>query len=85
MKALSRTRKPIGFDILVRRDWLRLCEKRFLLHAPNIYVGTIREACESTGRGWSAAAKIILAASPTVDLTIPEDLRHKIQQLANGK
>jgi len=74
-----------SFDTLVCRDWLRLSNQGFLLRNPNLHVYAIRKACESASRGWSATAKIILAASPTVNLNFPESLWHKIKQLADAK
>src|SRR5438874_3512010 len=61
-----------SFDTLVRRDWLRLSNQRFLLRNPTPHVFAIRKACESASWRWSAAAKIILAAIPTVNLKLPE-------------
>ena len=74
-----------SFDSLVRRDWRRFIRNRFLLRHPGLHIGPIREACESRKRGWPAAANIILAASPTVNLNFPDDLWHKIKELAGAK
>lgn len=73
-----------SFDRLVRKDWRRLCERRFLLRNPGLYVGAIRQACESPTTGWSAAARIVLTAAPTTQLNLPETMRAALEALANG-
>jgi tetratricopeptide (TPR) repeat protein len=74
-----------SFDQLVRRDWRRLIANRFLLRNPGIFIGQISEACESKKGGWSAAANVILAASPTVNLDFPDELWNKLRDLASVK
>ena len=71
-----------ALDELMRRDWLRFCDNPFMLSLPRLYVGAIREACESADRGWPASARIILKASPTTNLTIPDDMRAKLEAIA---
>ena len=67
---------------LARRDWLRLCENRFLLREPGIHVGVIRQACASDAVGWPAVARIILAAIPATSLGVPESLRASLRMMA---
>jgi hypothetical protein len=74
-----------SFDQLVRKDWRRLIGNRFQLRHPTLYIGPISEACESKKRGWSAAANVILAASPTVTLNLPDELWNKLKDLASEK
>ena len=71
-----------SFDILVRKDWQRFSDNPFLLRNPSLYVDTIRKACDSKNRGWSAAANIILVAIPTVHTKFPESLLNKLRDLA---
>jgi hypothetical protein len=72
-----------SFDTLVRRDWLRFCENPFMLRSPGLYVNAIREACGSSVVGWPAAARVILAALPTVKLAVPEGLQRRLEEIAN--
>jgi hypothetical protein len=71
-----------SMDTLVRRDWLRLCERRFLLREPGIHVGAIRQACTSDAAGWPAAVRIILAAIPATSLEVTESLRVSLRMVA---
>jgi len=72
-----------SFDAVVRRGWLRFCDRPFVLRAPQLYVGAIREACQTSVVGWSTAAKIILAAAPATRLNIPEGMRRRLLETAN--
>jgi hypothetical protein len=71
-----------SFDILVRKDWQRFSDNPFLLRNPSLYVDTIRKACDSKNRGWSAAANIIRVAIPTVQTKFSESLLNKLRELA---
>jgi hypothetical protein len=72
-----------SFDAVVRRGWLRFCDRPFVLRSPQLYVGAIREACQTSLVGWSAAAKIILAAAPATRLNIPDGMRGRLLEAAN--
>jgi hypothetical protein len=74
-----------SFDRLVRKDWRRFIGNRFLLRHPALYIPPISDACDSKIQGWGAAANIILAASPTVNLTFPDGLRRQIKDLAGAE
>ncbi len=61
-----------GFAALIRADWRRLSDAPFLLRNPRLYVGAIRDAWDAfaDGEHWRAAARMILAAVPAVNLNI---------------
>lgn len=73
-----------AFDGLVRSDWWRFCDNPFMLRSPRLYVDAIRRACESRGSGWPAAARIILSALPTTNLTIPGTMCARLEEIAHS-
>lgn len=73
-----------SFCGLVRKDWQSFCDKRFLLRSPNLYVDSIRKACDFKKLSWSAGASIILAAYPTVALNLPKSILENIKQMAES-
>jgi hypothetical protein len=77
-RELMRTVSGAAFDMLVRRDWMRLCNAPFQLRSPQIYVPAIRRACETDATGWPAAAMIMLTAAPATTLRIPESMRRRV-------
>jgi tetratricopeptide (TPR) repeat protein len=67
----------------VSHAWREEATKRpFTLRAPRVHVPHILEACDSTGDSWTKAARIFLAATPAVDLRVPESIASRVRRLA---
>jgi hypothetical protein len=71
-----------SIDALVRRDWRRFCENRFMLRSPELHVRGLVQACDSRIVGWSTAARIILAGLPTTNVNVPESMRRRLEEVA---
>jgi tetratricopeptide (TPR) repeat protein len=83
VRELMRDVSGPSFDELVRGDWLRFCANPFMLRSPQVYVPAIRQACEDSVVGWSAAARIILAAAPATRLNFSDEMRRRLREVAN--
>lgn len=69
-------------DELIRRDWQRFRQAPFLLRNPRLHVDAIQSACEVQARGWSSAARIVLAWNPATELRIPSEMMESLRRIA---
>ncbi|MFH1446020.1 MAG: hypothetical protein ABIG43_01230, partial [Chloroflexota bacterium] len=67
---------------LVERGWLTKIKLPAMLKSPRTTVPDIESACHCESEGFQKAAKILLAASKAVYLSLPEDITLKLHRLA---
>lgn len=68
---------------MVSRQWWAMSENRALLRTPRFTVPEIKQACKDECTGFKKVAKILLAASNAVRITLPSSMREQLRQLAS--